>query len=251
MNTKTFQNEFYKFNKLIEKNINFTLTRFGDGEMTILLNGYADFTKKFNGEWIFDPSDPNHQYFRSKLIEAIRYKANNYYIGIVPPSLVGWEKHNKIKEIAEQDEEMLTFCTIYMRSNYSLFLKHTYPLIKNYKTIGVFHEKANFNDLDFKFKKIFNVGINAWMNNYSLVDEISKYIINNNIKNYMFLIAAGPLSPLVIKACHEVEPENTYINIGSTMDLLVKLGGTRHYLRGEANENINMDDWYNDKMLSL
>jgi len=251
MNTKTFQSEFFKFNKFFEDNINFTLTRFGDGEMTILFNGFADFTSKFNGEWVYDPNNERHQFFRNKLIEAIQYKGNEYYIGVVPPSLVGWEKHNKIRKISEQNEEMLTFCTIYMRSNYDLFLKHTYPLFKNYDIIGVFHSKANFSNLDFKIKKIYSVGVNAWMNNYYLTDEIPKYIKENKIKNHLFLFAAGPLAPILIKECHMIEPENIYMNIGSTMDLLVGLGGTRHYLRGEANEKTNMDDWYGDKMLSL
>jgi len=251
MSTKTFQSEFFKFNELLKNKINFTLTRFGDGEMIILFNQYGDYTKKFNGEWLFNPINNNHQFFRKKLIEALQYKGDKYYVGIVPPSLVGWEKHNKIRELSGQCEEMLTFCTIYMRSNYSLFLKDTYPLIKNYETIGIFHSKANFNKLDFKFEKIFSVGINAWMNNYYLVDDISNYIKNEGIKNHLFLFAAGPLAPILIKGCYEIEPENIYINIGSTMDLLVDLGGTRHYLRGEANEKRNMDDWYRDKMLSL
>lgn len=251
MSIKTFQSEFFRFNELLKEQNNFTLTRFGDGEMTILFNQFADFTGKFNGEWIHDPNNEHHQFFREKLINAFQYKGENYYLGIVPPSLVGWEKHNKIREMSGQDEEMLTFCTIYMRSNYDLFLKHTYPLFKNYKTIGIFHNNANFNKLDFKFEKIFNVGINAWINNYYLTDEIPKYIKENKIKNHLFLFAAGPLAPILIKECHMIEPENIYINIGSTMDLLVGLGGTRHYLRGEANEKTNMDDWHGDKMLSL
>lgn len=248
---KTYQGEFFKFNKLIEDGNNFTLTRFGDGEIMILLNNFIDFTNKFNGEWVYDPKIESHHFFRDKLIEAIKFKNDNYYLGITPPSLVGWDRHNEVVKLSDQDDKMLTFCTLYMRSNYNLFLKHTYPLFKNYKTIGVFHNKANFSKLDFKFKKIFNVGINAWMNNYELVDEIPKYIKNNNIKNHLFLFAAGPLSPILIKACYEVSPENIYINIGSAMDVLVGLGGTRHYLRGEADEKINMDNWYDDKMLKI
>jgi len=251
MSIKTFQSEFFRFNELLKEKINFTLTRFGDGEMTILFNQYANFTNKFNGEWVYDPNNEHHQFFRNKLIEAIQYKQNEYYIGIVPPSLVGWEKHNEIRNISGQNEEMLTFCTVYMRSNYNLFLEYTYPLLKNYEIIGVFHNNANFSDLDFQIKKLFSVGVNAWMTDYYLTDEIPKYIRENKIKNHLFLFAAGPLAPILIKECHMVEPENSYINIGSTMDMLVGLGGTRHYLRGEANENINMDDWYGDKMLRI
>ena len=249
MELMTFQSELFRFSELLKNKIIFTLTRFGDGEQRVIQNIFAN---PCGGEWIFDPLNSNHQTFRKKIIETFKYRGgNNYYVGILPPSTIGWKIHNELKEIANQKEEQLTFCTLFMRSNYELFLKHIYPQFKNYDVIGVFPNRARFDNLDFQFKKIFTVGINAWIDNYNMIDEVPKYIKENNIKNHLFLFAAGPLAPMLIKSCYEIQPDNTYINIGSAMDILIGLGGTRHYLRGEANEKTNVDDWYCDKILNL
>jgi hypothetical protein len=63
-------------------------------------------------------------------------------------------------------------------------------------------------------------------------NELVKYIEENNVKNHMFLFCAGPFSNILIHECFKISSNNTYLDMGSTLDSMMSLGETRGYLRG-------------------
>jgi hypothetical protein len=81
------------------------------------------------------------------------------------------------------------------------------------------------------------IGKNAWVENHGLIDEIKNYIDDNKLKNNLFLFCAGPFGNLLSHQLFDHNKENTYIDIGSTLNTLL-LGergrNTRGYLKGEA-----------------
>jgi hypothetical protein len=221
---------------MIKNHQPFAISRNNDGEMIILFDQFIDLTKKMNGEFVYNPKDQKHLFFKQKLLESAQHKGENYYVGIACRCCVGDQKHERLKKLVGLDEDHLTWGNIFVNSNYYSFRDRILPMFNNYDVVMVVNEKANINGLPFKDKisKVFRVGTNAWMNNYSLVDEMKKYISENNIKNKMFLFAAGPFSNILILESYKSSSENTYLDVGSTLDDLMGLGKTRGYLWGAA-----------------
>lgn len=236
---KDFKVDFAKFKEMVEIHKPFAISRNNDGEMIILFNEFIDLIKKLNGEFIYDPKQQQHAFFREKLLESAQYKAENYYVGIACRCCVGDDKHEKLKALVGQDEDHLTWGNIFVNSNYPLYIQHILPQYNNYNVVMVVNNKATTNFLPFsnKIVKTFHVGTNAWMSDYSLVDEMKKYIETNKIENHMFLFAAGPFSNILILECYKSSPNNTYLDIGSTLDSRMGLGATRGYLRGAETLN--------------
>ena len=231
---KTFKGEFEKFYLKIKNKEHFALSRCNDGEMIILFNEFIDLRQKLNGEFIYDPQQEEHKFFREKLLESAQYKADNYYVGIGCRCCLDDNNHEKLKRLTEQDEDHLTFGNIFVNSNYPMYVKNTLPEFSNYNVVMVVNNKAIIFDLPFRDKivKTFYVGTNAWMQDYDIVDEIKKYIEKNNIENHLFLMCAGPFSNILILECFKSSVNNTYLDCGSTLDSLMSLGATRGYLRG-------------------
>jgi hypothetical protein len=231
---KNFKIDFEKFQEMIKNHQPFAISRNNDGEMIILFDEFIDLRQKLNGEFIYDPKQEQHKFFRLKLQESAQHKADNYYVGIACRCCVGDEKHKKLKNLTGQDEEHLTWGNIFVNSNYPLYVERILPQYNNYNVVMVINNKAIVDHLPFtnKIVKIFRVGTNAWMTNYDLVDEMKKYIEENKIEGYMFLFGAGPFSNILIHECFKSSPNNTYLDIGSTLDSRMGLGATRGYLRG-------------------
>jgi hypothetical protein len=229
---KDFRQEFYKFRDKLANKEPFALSRCNDGEMIILENQYINLLNKCNGEFVYSPDDPSHAKYREKLLESATYVADNYYVGLACECCVGKEKHLRLKEITKLSENMLTFGNVFVNSNYLLYVNEMLPLFNNYNIVVVVNEKANINNLPFfnKIIKDFRVTTNAWIENYSMINELKEYIESNNIKNTLFLFCAGPFSNILILEAFKSSPDNFLLDVGSTLD--VYLFGNRGYTRG-------------------
>jgi len=231
---KTFKEDFTKFREMISNHEPFALSRNNDGEMIILFDEFIDLRKKLNGEFIYDPQQYQHKFYREKLLESAKHNADNYYVGIACRCCVGDIKHEKLKALTGLDDEHLTWGNIFVNSNYPPYVEKILPLFNEYDVIMVINNNAITYDLPFRDKivKTFYVGTNAWMENYNLVNEMKLYVENNDIKNHMFLFCAGPFSNILIHECFKSSPNNTYLDTGSTLDNYMNLGATRGYLCG-------------------
>lgn len=231
---KTFKEDFNKFHNMIANKEPFAISRNNDGEMLILFDEFIDLRKKLNGEFIYDPKQEQHRFFRDKLMESAQHKAENYYVGIACRCCVGDEKHEKLKSLTDLDDEHLTWGNIFVNSNYPRYVEEILPLFDEYNVVMVINKNAITYDLPFRDKivKTFTVGTNAWMEDYGLVNEMKKYIETNKIENHLFLFCAGPFSNILIHECFKSSPNNTYLDTGSTLDDYLNLGKTRGYLAG-------------------
>ena len=230
---KEFKQEFNLFLNKLKSNENFSLSRFGDGELAIIKNNFIDFSNKYNGEHIFEPE--KHEKYHILMKESLKYKSDNYFVGISCKCCVGESDYDYYKKISDQNESNLTFATIFVNLNYRLFLEEFIPELKNKEIILISHEKSDINKLPFKVQKHFKIGANAWINNFDMIDKISNY--SKTVKNKIFLFAAGTFSNIAIYECHKNSKDNTYIDIGSTLDIILGLGATRRYLKGKGTIN--------------
>ena len=233
---KTFGGDFDKFLNKIKSNEHFSLSRWGDGELMILENKFIDLRNQKNGEFRYDPNMNEYVGVRNKLEYSYTTTDDGYYIGIACPCCVGQEKYKYMKTKSCQDEEHLTWANIYVNSNYKRFLSEFVPEMNNHDIVMVVNDKADTSLLPFNVEKTYHVGTDAWLKDYNVFSEIMKDYENS--KDKIFLFAAGPLANiLTYELWVFMNKNNTYIDIGSTLDTQMGMKPTRGYHVGAKTLN--------------
>ena len=208
----------------------FSFSKYADGELHILANKPIN-----NGEFWFVPEDNSQE--RQSMIDSIKYKHENYYVGISCPCCIGGPPvHNWFKKQSAQEPQNLTWANLFVNGNHSYYIENMVPLYSEYKVVLVSNSDSNLGSLPFDIEKHFKIGKNAWVDDNQIVDQIKEYIDENNISGYLFLLCAGPFGNILSHLLFDHNSSNTYIDIGSTLNhyLLGDQGKNRGYLRGEA-----------------
>lgn len=243
MQAKTFSGDFYKILDLLKNNIPFAFNRFSDGELFILQNKELILDNNLikigdvsrSGPYVkedfkhFDPKE--HGFCRDKLMEAFKHRQKNYFKGLSCKCCTSSVDFNWQLEVLKADlhDEDLTWANLLLNGNYASFMSEMLPLFKNYKTVFICNEKANLESLPFVVKD-FRVGYNAMINDYHKIDEIRKWISDNNISGYLFLFSASSFSKMAIHQLFEAAPNNTYIDVGTTLNAFMNMSVERQYL---------------------
>lgn len=229
---KTFKGDFDIFVNKIKNNEHFALSRWGDGELMILENKGIDLTQKGDGEFKYDPSSTVHMMMRESMINAYTYKEKDYYIGVACQCCVGKEKFDYMRNLSGQPEENLTWANIFVNSNYKYFLSDLLPALKDKKIILVANTKSKPENLPFKIEQFNPIGTDAWVGNSGLIQKLIMDISKFNVRDYIYIFAAGPLANIMTYELWKYNKNNTYIDIGSTLDKFLGLTVTRQYLLG-------------------
>lgn len=239
---KTFKNDFCKIKELLSARIPFAFNRFSDGELFILQDkelilgdnivkvgqkittgGYKKEDHKH-----FDPA--KHGFYRDRLIDSFKFCKNNYFKGISCKCCVGQEDFKWQLDFLKGHDQNLTWANLFLNANYENFVNEIYPLFNNYKTVFICNEKADLSQMPFIVKD-FRVGYNAMINNYNLIEEIKNWITTNKITGYLFLFSASSFSKLAIHQLYEFCDQNTYIDVGTTLNHLMNMSLDRSYLK--------------------
>jgi len=231
---KTFEGDFNIFLNKIKNDDPFSITRFGDGELSIIEGKYLNLLNKGNGEFAYDPNDKKYDISRELLTESFTYLEKNYFVGIACKCCVGDEKYNYMKSLSKQNEDNLTWANIFVNSNYYRFVNKLLPALKDKKVHIVCHETANIDKLPFEVEMVYKVKSDAWINNLDLIDVIKGRIGDRNIEGEIFLISAGPFANILVQQLHKYNNNNTYLDIGSVLDGYLGLPLTRGYLNGSS-----------------
>lgn len=235
---KTFKGDFDLFVKNIHHYVNFSLSRWGDGELSILENKPIDLLWKGDGEFKYDPQDDKYKNVRSVLMKSYTYPDVDYYIGIACQCCVGYEKFDYMRRLSRKEDSNLTWANIFVNSNYKYFLTEFIPALQDRKIILIANKNSKLENLPFKIEKFYPVGADAWINNYTLSEELQNDIITHDRQNYVYLIAAGPFANILTYELWKCKPyANTIIDIGSTLDRHLGLIITRGYLQGAPTLN--------------
>lgn len=235
---KTFSGDFDNFLNKIKLAEHFSLSRWGDGELMILEGKHIDIRSKGNGEFRYDPNISEYINVRNKLIESYSYKDDNYYIGIACPCCVGDEKYNYMKLKSGQDEEHLTWANIFVNANYERTINELVPELSNHMIFLVVNKNSKLDKLPFKPANTWYVGTDAWYADYSwIINQLQSFIIEKDVKNAIFLFAAGPLANILTYELWKTNKNNTYIDIGSILDPYLQLKLTRGYHLGASTLN--------------
>lgn len=241
---KDFVDDFWHLQKKLAQGENFAFSRFSDGEMDILQNkalkldskqalvdgkhagpGFSEIDHKE-----FDPNE--HGWLNNLLMDAYKWKQDNYFVGLSCPCCVGKDNNEWMKSLRNHDEETTTWANLFVNSNYPLFLQHVVPLLKNRNIYMVVNETADLSGLPFEVKNDWRVGKNAMVNDIHLRDEMYDYIHDMGINDGVFLFSASSLSNLLIHHLFMDFPENTFIDIGTTLHKQMGMPIQRNYLKG-------------------
>ncbi len=230
---KTFAGDLTLLNLKLTNKDNFSLVRFGDGEMIVINGESIDLSQKCNGEHKYSPGNKNDEKHREILGHSLTYQDPQYYVGLPCRCCVGDKHCEQLKEQSQQSESSLTWANIFVNSNYPLFLDKTVSALSARTVNIICHEKADLNHLPMKIKKDFRVGANAWSQDYNkTVESIAQYIEENSIQDEVFIFCAGVISNMLIYELTKRNKNNTHIDLGSVFDDVMNLGKTRKYLKG-------------------
>tara|TARA_R110000823_G_scaffold64126_4_gene150702 strand:- start:1330 stop:2106 length:777 start_codon:yes stop_codon:yes gene_type:complete len=240
---KDFKQHFSFFKEKIINNENFAFSRFSDGEMFILQNKELKLDDNLiqMGDKIqsgpykkddfkhFDPKQ--HQSFQKQLIKAFKYRTKNYYKGISCSCCVGKENFDWQINLHGGDDDSLTWANLWVNNNYPQFIQEILPLFYSKKCVFVGNKNANIKSLPFVVKD-FRVGYNAMVNDTSVIDEMGKWIKENNIKNHIFLFSASSFTNIAIYELFKDNANNTFIDIGTCLTPMMDMPTERDYLQG-------------------
>lgn len=207
---KIFTQEIQKFYDKLVSGEKFSFSKYADGEWMAM---QGQFSTPGNGEWHIGPDT---QISRDMLIESFRYKDPGYYVGISCPCCQG-DNHYYMKDFSGQDEDHLTFANLFVNSNYQFFIDNFIPEFAKREIVLV----ANYNSLDrlkllpFKVTDFHAVDYDAWVQNLDLIDFMQKQRYNNKL----ILFSCGPLGNILAHKLWQENKNNTYIDVGSTLDL--------------------------------
>ena len=87
------------------------------------------------------------------------------------------------------------------------------------------------------------------INNRSRVFLVS--ISSNNIENHLILCSAASLSNFIIHQCYDENPNNTFLDIGSSLNPYLKLEGwkftrgylTSYWMKSKSHWGVQVDEW--------
>ena len=211
----------------------FAFSKYADGELHILSNKPIN-----NGEFWFKPEED--QNYRRQMIDSLRFKNDNYYVGVSCPCCIGGlTVHQWFKKQSGQELTNLTWANLFVNSNHSYYLENMVPVYSEYEVVLVSNSASNLQRLPFEVSKHFEIGKNAWVDNNDTVSKIQDFITEKETKNHLFLFCAGPFGNILTHQLFQFNKENTYIDIGSTLNhfLLGNAGRNRGYLRNESTIN--------------
>lgn len=240
-----FKQDFFNLLSKLRSGENFAYCRFSDGEICVMQDNelkladnhviMGDKTYGFgysaDDHKHYDPSE--HGFLKDALIEAYKYKAENYFVGGIcdgctcaSAEFAPW-MHNLYGSV----DKNLTSANLLVNSNYPLFISNFVPALKDRKLVFVCSKNANLEKSDFSYVKDFRVGKNCIVNDHHLIKEIKDWITENNIENHVFLFSASSLSEVLIHELYKENSNNTYIDVGTTLHPFIGLDIQRDYLR--------------------
>lgn len=254
---KTFSGDFEVIKKMLADQENFAFSRFSDGEVfmmqgqeIVMAHDHCKVKGKVHGVRYaeddhkhFDPKV--HELYRQKLEDAFVHRQTNYFKGVSCRCCIGqadfdWQMNLIKKDYENLCQEHLTWSNLLINANYLRFLSEMIPLITKRKMVLTVNKNADLDDFfrkGFYLENDFRIGPNCIINDHHVIDAIEDYIDSDNIENHLFLFAASSLSNMAIHRLFSKFPNNTYMDIGSSLNPFLKGIGSRRNYMNQINTN--------------
>jgi hypothetical protein len=228
---KQFPEDIKVFKHKLDNCINFTVSRYGDGEWAVI-KGTSIQIK--GGEFSFSGDREEDKLKREKLSASFVFQHPQYYVGIPCPCCQGQNRFEQMREASQQPIERLTWANIWCNGNYGYLRTEVLPAIAKRKSVLCCNGDGAIENLPFTPEKFFPISHDAWENNWDTIETLKDYIDSDNITDHVFAIAGGPFANILCYELTKFNSNNTYIDIGSTLNPLLGTGG---FFRGYFDPN--------------
>jgi hypothetical protein len=226
---KSYSQDIKILHEALSKNEHISFSKFCDGEWAVIQNIPIN-----NKEFWFDPNREEDQNKRQALINAFQYNNNRYFVGITCVNVFGLDTHRNMVSLSKQPQERLTWADIWVNSNYMYYIKNIVSMFKKRPTILFCNSRGQIHNLPFKPQHVFPVGNNAWEESWNTIEDAKSFIKLHNIKDSIFLFCCGPFGNILCHQLTEFNKNNTYLDIGSTLNpFLLSQGFHRDYYMGD------------------
>ena len=200
----------------------FALIRPADGEYQVLMNN----TLTNIDSWTFLKDGK----LKTDLDNAINMASkNNCYVGI-PCECCNLEMGKWYVNTYNMEPKYLTFANIFVNNNWKKWIGYILNNRIQFTFIGPNKLPANF-----CVEKYINIPlylVNSWDNDGdNFINMILKEV--ENYKNKIVMFAGGPVSKIAISKCWEKNPNNIYLDVGSSLDYFMKGSSNRVYTNDE------------------
>lgn len=217
------KDEYNKFMRMIMNFENFAFMRNADGELAIMEGRVVSAQE---GNW----SSPAYVSNLGKAIkESLTLNAENIYYAVSCPCCDRRAYYWYLQNIV--NVKNITFANLWININFNRFQKDFLKInrdaivIVNYRANKV--PIGNLNILDYYL--ISDDCISFWENEAKeMLNEIKEEYGNRN--NLLVVVSAGPMSGPIIAELYKYNPNNTYVDFGSSIDIYYREGITRPYM---------------------
>jgi hypothetical protein len=206
---QNFQSDFIEMSEMIKSSRNFAFMRFADGEIGVM-KGKAVIG---SDNWV---SPDRVTKLGKNLLEAITRVDKNIYYGI-SCSCCDNDGKNYLLSLIKNSHENITFSNLFVNGNYKNFITFINQLNKPVYVIA--NESAGFYNFPLPILGFIPVP-NDCVNYFEQKEEDIKQVLKDNlseVKDQLFLISAGPMSEAIIDYLWTINPNNQYIDAGSSI----------------------------------
>lgn len=224
---KNYSEDIKIIHNALLNNEHISFSKFCDGEWAVISNQAIN-----NKEFWFDPNNEKDQLKRHALIEAFQYRNDRYFVGITCVGVFGIDIHRKMVSLSNQTQDHLTWADLWVNSNYNYYLQNIVPVYNQRPIVLFCNRNAKIKDLPFVPYLHVPVDNNAWEYNWDILDTSLK--IARSLKDMVFLFCCGPFGNILCHKLTETNPNNTYLDIGSTLNPFLRSASfERDYYMGD------------------
>jgi hypothetical protein len=221
-----FETDFNFFTDLILSDKNFAYARYADGEVCLMRGTpIGQGSQAFNVDrW----QSPGYKTLvGDDLLESLNHTENNYYYAISSHT----DKIDDYEFLRERIKtDNITFANLWINANYQK-MKSFYTNLKK-EVYLICNHKANKQSYPFPVAEIFPFPddcISYWIENgEDYLTQLLDYV--TQIENKTFFVSAGPVSEILIDKMYKANPNNQYIDVGSSLDEFTHGRITRPYM---------------------
>jgi len=199
----------------------FAFARYADGEYNVIHQIQA---RGCDG-WEVGPED---KLMAQVMLEGLQHKEENYYYGI-SCRCCDHERMSYYRNILGWDCDRITFSNLFVNGNHPRFIEWCKGLKQPVFMMG--NRTGAYNDYPFQVSDYMPISADV-IKAFREYPDIIKNGASNTAREKsgrLFFIAAGPLSEILIHYMYSANPNNTYIDIGSALDMYIHGKATRAY----------------------
>lgn len=234
--------DFFEALEKIEHLDSFAISRCADGEAQVLRNQ----TVGNKDGWLYRKD--RNLVFRADLRRSLTCRDDNFVYGISSRN-VDEKNHMFLRRFIQQDLSCLTFSDIWVNANYDYFNKLFLETINRTKkdTIIITNPKAKIDVVrkHVRIKDLVPVRgncVNYWEKKREYVRGVLDLTASLN-ERAIFVVAAGPLSNIIIFEMWNVNRNNVYLDIGSALDPVIFHRASRNYHKPDHPDRKVVDQW--------